>query len=83
MTKSTIDQIASSMSKREIVNIYDLLRHSYRFEVIGSNQLKVTGLDNDHLVDDHIRGIIVRFKTEFIALTKQRATEVSICLKKH
>jgi hypothetical protein len=72
MTKSRIDQIASGMTKREIVDIYNLLTHSYRFEVIESNQLKVVGLDNEHLVDDHIRGIIIRFKREFIALTNQR-----------
>ena len=74
MTKSTIDRIAQGMSKREIVNLYDLICHSYKFDIISSNQLKVVGLDDEHLVDDHIRGIILRFKSEFIALTKQRIT---------
>jgi hypothetical protein len=76
MTKSTIDRIASGMSKHDIKNIYDLLCHSYKFDLIGSNQLKVVGLDDEHLVDDHIRGIILRFKSEFIALTKQRMAKV-------
>jgi hypothetical protein len=83
MTKSRIDQIANGMTKREIVDIYNLLTHSYSFEVIESNQLKVVGLDNEHLVDDLMCAIITRFKREFIALTQQKTAEANICQKKH
>jgi hypothetical protein len=41
MKKSTINQIASGMSKQEIVNLYDLICRSYKFDLVGSNQLKV------------------------------------------
>jgi hypothetical protein len=75
MDKSEIDRISEGVSKRDVVNLYDLMTHSYLFSIVGSDQLKVVGLDNEHLVDDHIRGIVSRFKREFIALTQQRMTK--------
>jgi hypothetical protein len=76
MTQSQVDQIANSMSESDIANLYDLLCHSYGFEVMGGNQLRVVGLDSEHTIDDDIRAIIRRFKSEFIALSIRRLSLV-------
>jgi hypothetical protein len=70
MTQSNINEIANGMSKPEVESLYDILCLGYKFDIVGNNQLKVSALDEENLVDDHMRGIILRFKREFIALTQ-------------
>lgn len=55
----------------DIVKVYDMMIKGYNFGVSHTGGLLVTPKD-DNVMDDQTRMLIKGFRSEFIALTKQR-----------
>lgn len=59
----------ATYTREQVQNLYFVTSAGYRFS-ISNDKLLVQALHDDAPIDDHVRGIIKRFKAEFMELTR-------------